>query len=72
MKNISGKKLCKLLEENGWQLVRISGSHHVYTKDGEDAKIVVPIHGNKAIKTGLLRAILKTAGLLSIYFSLIG
>ena len=71
MKNISGKKLCKLLEENGWQLVRISGSHHVYTKDGEDAKIVVPIHGNKEIKTGLLRAILKTAGLLSLYFSLI-
>ena len=57
MKNISGKKLCKLLEENGWQLVRISGSHHVYTKDGEDAKIVVPIHGNKEIKTGLLKAV---------------
>lgn len=34
MKNISGKKLCKLLEENGWTLVRISGSHHVYTKEG--------------------------------------
>ncbi len=71
MKNISGKKLCKILEENGWTLVRISGSHHVFSKIGEDAKIVVPVHGNKEIKLGLLKAILKTAGLLSLFFTLI-
>ncbi len=71
MKNITGKKLCKILEQNGWVLVRISGSHHVFTKTGEDAKIVVPVHGNKEIKTGLLRAILKTAGLLSAFFTLL-
>ena len=70
MKNITGKKLCKILEENGWELVRISGSHHVFAKDGEEAKIVVPVHGNREIKTGLLKAILKTAGLLSIFFTL--
>ena len=71
MKNISGKKLCKILEGNGWVLVRISGSHHVYTKNGEEAKIVVPVHGNKELKIGLLKAILKTAGLLSLFFTLI-
>ena len=70
MKNITGKKLCKILEDNGWTLVRISGSHHVYTKDGEEARIVVPVHGNKEIKIGLLKAILKTAGLLSLFFTL--
>lgn len=70
MKNITGKKLCKILEENGWTLVRIKGSHHVYTKDGEEARIVVPVHGNKEIKTGLLKSILKTAGLLSLFFVL--
>ena len=70
MKNITGKKLCKILEENGWTLVRINGSHHVYTKDGEEARIVVPVHGNKEIKIGLLKAILKTAGLLSLFFTL--
>lgn len=71
MKNISGKKLCKILEENGWELVRIAGSHHVFAKQGETARIVVPVHANKEIKTGLLKAILKTAGLLSLYFMLI-
>ena len=70
MKNISGKKLCKILEENGWKLTRISGSHHIYTKEVEEARIVVPVHSNKEIKTGLLKAILKTAGLLSLFFTL--
>ncbi len=70
MRNITGKKLCKILEENGWILVRINGSHHVYTKRGEDARIVVPVHGNKEIKVGLLKSILKTAGLLSLFFVL--
>ena len=68
MKNVTGKKLCKLLEQNGWCLVRIHGSHHVYTKDGEDQRIVVPVHGNKELKIGLLKSILKTAGLLSLLF----
>ncbi len=70
MKNITGKRLCKILEDNGWTLARIKGSHHVYTKEGEEARIVVPVHGNKEIKTGLLKAILKTAGLLSLFFML--
>ena len=71
MKNISGKKLCKILEENGWELVRIAGSHHVFAKQGETARIVVPVHANREIKTGLLKSILKTACLLSLYFMLI-
>ena len=71
MKNISGKKLCKILEEHGWELIRIAGSHHIYSKKGEDARIVVPVHANKELKIGLLKAILKTAGLLSLFFTLI-
>ena len=71
MKNITGKKLCKIIEENGWVLSRINGSHHVYTKENEEARIVIPVHGNKEIKTGLLKSILKTAGLLSLFFTLL-
>ncbi len=71
MKNITGKKLCKILSENGWQLVRVSGSHHIFTKQGNDAKIVVHVHGNKEIKLGLLKAILKTANLLSVLLVLL-
>jgi predicted RNA binding protein YcfA (HicA-like mRNA interferase family) len=34
MKTISGKAFCKFLEQNGWELQRIRGSHCIYTKPG--------------------------------------
>ncbi len=71
MKNVTGKKLCKILEANNWKLIRVSGSHHIYSKENEQTRIVVPVHDNKEIKTGLLKAILKTAGLLSLFFTTI-
>ncbi|MFB0554406.1 MAG: type II toxin-antitoxin system HicA family toxin [Phycisphaerae bacterium] len=30
MKPISGKRFCRLLEDRGWILKRINGSHHIY------------------------------------------
>lgn len=30
MKIISGKQMCRVLEERGWTLARINGSHHIY------------------------------------------
>lgn len=71
MKNLTGKQVCKILEKNGWRLSRVNGSHHVFCKDNEEARIVVPVHSNKAIKRGLLNAIFKTAGLLSLLITLI-
>jgi predicted RNA binding protein YcfA (HicA-like mRNA interferase family) len=67
MKSMSGKELAKLLEANGWDLLRIQGSHHIYGKVGNPARISVPIHRNQDMKIGLLRNLLKTAGLLSMF-----
>jgi predicted RNA binding protein YcfA (HicA-like mRNA interferase family) len=61
MKSISGKELCRLLESKGWQLRNIKGSHHVYTKSGRKERISVPVHGNKDLKVGLLKSIMKIA-----------
>ena len=61
MKTISGKHVCKILEKKGWQLKTIRGSHHVYMKTGRKERISVPVHGNKDLKVGLLRAIMKIA-----------
>ncbi len=30
MKQVSGKSFCQLLEQQGWELKRINGSHHIY------------------------------------------
>ncbi|MFH1654838.1 MAG: type II toxin-antitoxin system HicA family toxin [Pseudomonadota bacterium] len=34
MKALSGKEMVELLENNGWMLKRIHGSHHIFMKDG--------------------------------------
>ena len=44
MKSISGKNFAKVLESQGWQLLRINGSHHIYGKSDNPARISVPIH----------------------------
>ena len=54
------KDLLKLLMQNGWEIERIHGSHHILKKDGSTE--VVPIHG-KDVPTGLLNKILKRTGL---------
>ena len=63
MKSVSGKELAKALEQNGWTLLRVQGSHHIYGKAGSDVRLSVPIHGNQALKTGLLRHLMKMAGI---------
>lgn len=63
MKSISGKKFAKILEKNGWQLLRFQGSHHIYCKPGQTTRISVPIHGKKDLKVGLLRYLMKQASL---------
>ena len=63
MKTVTGKDFCKLIEGEGWELKRINGSHHIYLKAGENARISVPIHGNKPLKVGLQRHLMKIANI---------
>ena len=61
MKTISGKKFCKLIENRGWVLKRVKGSHHIYVKNGEIFRLSIPVHGNKELKLGLLKHLMKIA-----------
>jgi len=63
MKSVAGKDLARVVERYGWQLLRIHGSHHIYGKPGNVVRLSIPIHGNKPLKIGLLRHLLKMAGL---------
>ena len=63
MKSLSGKEFIKLLEKRGWAVKRIKGSHHIYIKENNPARISVPIHGNKPLKMGLLKHFMKVAGI---------
>jgi predicted RNA binding protein YcfA (HicA-like mRNA interferase family) len=57
----NGKEFCKLLEQNGWSLRRIEGSHHIYGKSGSIVHISVLVHGNKVMKLGLYKHLRKLA-----------
>ena len=61
MKTVSGKELCQILEQKGWMLARVTGSHHIYIKQGTTYRITIPVHGKNDLKIGLLKAIMKIA-----------
>jgi predicted RNA binding protein YcfA (HicA-like mRNA interferase family) len=63
MKSLSGRDLARVIERRGWTLLRVSGSHHIYGKSGSVVRLSIPIHGNKPLKTGLLRHLAKLAEL---------
>jgi predicted RNA binding protein YcfA (HicA-like mRNA interferase family) len=63
MKSVSGKEFAKILERQGWILLRVQGSHHIYGKTGSEVRLSVPIHGNQSLKAGLLRHLMKMAGI---------
>jgi predicted RNA binding protein YcfA (HicA-like mRNA interferase family) len=63
MKAMSGREFARLVEKNGWKLLRINGSHHIYGRPGSVVRLSIPIHGNKPLKRGLLAHLVKLAGI---------
>jgi predicted RNA binding protein YcfA (HicA-like mRNA interferase family) len=63
MKSISGKRLCKIVEQRGWILQRTTGSHHIYENPEIDQILSIPVHRNQDLKIGTLRALMKIAQL---------
>lgn len=53
--------MCKLLEQSGWRLARVAGSHCIYVMPGQNVRITVPVHANHDLKIGLQKAIMKLA-----------
>jgi predicted RNA binding protein YcfA (HicA-like mRNA interferase family) len=56
-------ELVKLLEENGFRLVKEKGSIRYYGKPDWDRLIRVDFHGSKEVPTGTCLSIMKAAGI---------
>ena len=56
-------ELVRLLEQEGFRLVKEKGSIRYYAKAGHPHLIRVDFHGAKEVPTGTCHAILKAAGL---------
>ncbi len=54
---ISGKEMVKLLQRLGFRTARIRGSHHFMERGNQQT--TVPVHGNRDLKIGTLRKILR-------------
>ncbi len=61
MKTVSGRAFARIVERYGWSLMRVHGSHHIYGKAGSVVRLSIPIHGNKALKIGLLKHLMRLA-----------
>ena len=57
-------RVVEVLKENGWEFVRVAGSHHTIHKPGVIMIVTVPFHGrNSMIKTGIMKSIARQSGI---------
>lgn len=56
-------ELTRLLEKNGFRIIKQKGSIRYYAKDDWDNVIRVDYHGAKEVPKGTCRSILKAAGI---------
>ena len=59
---LTAREVIKLLCKDGWECRVASGSHYKLFKEGKRS-VVVPYHGKKTLGNGLVREILKQAGI---------
>lgn len=59
---LSPEKLIKILQKAGFSTIRRKGSHVIMMND-KRTRIVIPVHPGREVKPGLVRAIIKEAGM---------
>ena len=60
---VSGRRMIRFLESKGFNRLGQTGSHVRMHKDGLKRPVIVPVHGNKELKTGVVMNCLNTAGI---------
>jgi len=60
---LTASKLAKALKKDGFVLDRVRGSHHIFWHDVKRLTVAVPFHGRKDLGKGLVRGIIRDAGL---------
>ena len=53
----TGREMVRFLEQQGFAVVRIRGSHYVLER--RTSHTTVPVHGNEVLRIGTLRGILR-------------
>lgn len=61
-RKVDGKAIIRRLEQAGWRVARIQGSHHILVKPGVPRSVPVPVHGSRDLSSGLIKAIERQSG----------
>nr|WP_287193174.1 type II toxin-antitoxin system HicA family toxin [Syntrophothermus sp.] len=61
-KTYSSRELIRLIQQAGWMMVRISGSHHQFRHPTKPGLVTIP-HPRKSLPVKTVKSILKQAGL---------
>jgi len=59
---MKSREIVKRIEEDGWRLVRVTGSHHHFKRPTRKGLVTVP-HPKSEIAQGTLKSIKKQAGI---------
>ena len=57
------REIVRMLEDDGWFLVRTRGSHHQYNHATKPGLVTIPGNRNDKLAPGTLNSIMKQAGL---------
>ena len=60
---LSGRKVCKIMSQHGFIMVRQKGSHIMMQKRAADTTITVPVPNHRELRTGTLLGIIRQSGL---------
>jgi predicted RNA binding protein YcfA (HicA-like mRNA interferase family) len=61
---VDGRSVIRALERAGFHVIRTKGSHHFLRRDGAAIRsVTVPVHRNRDLPPGTLRAVIDQAGL---------
>jgi predicted RNA binding protein YcfA (HicA-like mRNA interferase family) len=63
VKSVSGRDLAAARGRHSWKLLRVNGSHHIFGKQAASSASLYLIRRNHQLKIGLLKHLLKIAGL---------
>lgn len=56
---VTGKEVARVAERLGFEFRRQTGSHAVYVRPRDHARVVIPLHSGVAIKRKTLRGIVE-------------
>jgi predicted RNA binding protein YcfA (HicA-like mRNA interferase family) len=59
---VQSKDLVRVAQKLGFAMDRQRGSHAVYYRDRDRARVVIPIHGGRDVPPGTLRDIIEDLG----------